>query len=66
MELGEDAFGLIQEALYETSEYRSLHNYNQEEIAPFNDLLNSLERLGDKTLLGKLKWYGLAVKLSHE
>ena len=66
LELDQGDFGLILQALYETIEYRSLHNYNQDEIEPYNDLLNSLERLGDKTLLGKLKWCGLRVKLSYE
>ena len=66
LELDQGDFGLILEALYETIEYRSLHNYNQDEIEPYNDLLNNLERLDKKTLLGKLKWYGLAVKLSYE
>ena len=66
LELDQGDFGLILEALYETIEYRSLHNYNQDEIEPYNDLLNNLERLDKKTLLGKLKYYGLAVKFSYE
>ena len=66
LELDQGDFGLILEALYETIEYRSFRNYNQDEIEPYKDLLNNLERLDKKTLLGKLKWYGLAVKLSYE
>ena len=66
LELDQGDFGLILQALYETIENRSLQNYDQDEIEPYNDLLNNLERLDKKTLLGKLKWYGLAVKLSYE
>ena len=65
LELDHGDFGLILQALYETIENRSLQNYDQDEIEPYNDLFNNLERLDKKTLLGKLRSYGLAIKLSY-
>ena len=45
---------LITEALWDSEDSRA------------HDLARSLERIDKKTLLGKLKSYGLAIKLSYE